>query len=330
MYQLMLFLHIIGVAVGFVALAVVSQKKGSANQKVLMMASFCGLISILSYLFELQAKELSEMMLAVQFGYLGKCYMLVLMLIFAKQYCNVKMSPIITRGIFLFNTFILLTILTCRYHTFYYKKAELSTEGYFPHIVLTKGIGYYLYMIVTLCVVAYYCLILISSIRKNDDIVKKRLFLLLLSGIMPTVMMVLYLSGFADGIDLTPLGIIISCVILTVNVINLGLLDVMDVAKDNILENTSEGVLVTDSENNMLYINKSAEVMAEKLKDEYGITDFSSWILSKSEKRFVFDLDNRNYEVKIIQLTDEDKNKGNIAWIYDRTYFTQTENGIVL
>ena len=175
MYEFIFFLHVIGTIVGFATLAIVSQQKSSENQKVLMMASFCGLISILAYLFEIQARELSEMMVAVQFGYIGKCYMLVLMLIFARNYCNVKMSKFVIKSVFIFNTFILLTILTCRYHTFYYTNVQLSESGYFPHVVLSKGIGYYLYMAVTFGMVAYYCSIIISQMRKSEEMEQKRL-----------------------------------------------------------------------------------------------------------------------------------------------------------
>ena len=46
MYELIMFIHIVGVAVSFISLAVVCQQKSSENQKVMMIASFCGLISI--------------------------------------------------------------------------------------------------------------------------------------------------------------------------------------------------------------------------------------------------------------------------------------------
>ena len=330
MYEFIFFLHVIGAVVGFANLAIVSQQKSSENQKVLMMASFCALISILSYIFEIQAKELSEMILAVQFGYIGKCYMLVLMIIFARNYCKINMSPAIIRFVFLFNTFILLTILTCRYHSFYYTKYEISYDGYFPHIILSKGIGYYLYMIVTFLMIAYFCSIIVSEISRSDEIEQKRLFLLLLSGILPTVMMVLYLSGFADGLDLTPFGIILSCILLTVNVINYGLLDTMDMAKNSIIKHSPEGVLVVDINQNLLYSNKSADIIAEKINSEHGITDFSSWIFSKSENRFFFDVENKTYEVRIYPLMEQDKNKGNIAWIFDQSFIDRDKEGIIL
>ena len=330
MYELILFLQIVGVAISFTTLAVISHQKSSEHQKVLMMASFCGFISIIAYLFEIQATNLHEMMVCVRFGYIGKCYMLVLMLIFARNYCNVKMSPIIIRFVFLFNTFILLTILTSNYHTFYYKKTELSNDGYFPHVLLTKGLGYYLYMTVTFCMVAYYCSIIIAQIRRSENLEQKRLFLLLLSGILPTCMMVLYLTGYVDGVDLTPVGIIISCLLLVVNVIKLGLLDTMDVAKDNIIKQTSDGVLIVDSNQRLLYSNPAADIIAERLEDAHGITDFTSWIFSKSVNHFVFQIENRQYEAKITQLLDGDRQKGYVIWIYDQSYIDHSSEGLML
>ncbi len=330
MYELIMFIHIVGVAVSFISLAVVCQQKSSENQKVMMIASFCGLISIVGYLFEIQARNVDEMLVTVQFGYIGKCYILVLMIIFTRNYCRVKLPAIIIKGIFVFNTFILLTIMTCKYHKFYYKEYHISNKGLFPHFVTQNGIGYYLYMFVTYSSVFYYCIVLIKQIRESESAEQKRLYLLLVAVILPAATMILFITGFADGVDLTPIGIIASCIILLIDVFKLGLLDTMDVAKDSIIDQTLEGVLVVDSDQNLLYINPMANKVAEQLREVYGITDFSSWIFSKSSNQFVFEVNNHQYETKIYPLVDANRSKGYIAWIYDRSFIDKYEEGFLL
>lgn len=148
--------------------------------------------------------------------------------------------------------------------------------------------------------------------------------------ILPAATMILFITGFADGVDLTPIGIIASCIILLIDVFKLGLLDTMDVAKDSIIDQTLEGVLVVDSDQNLLYINPMANKVAEQLREVYGITDFSSWIFSKSSNQFVFEVNNHQYETKIYPLVDANRSKGYIAWIYDRSFIDKYEEGFLL
>ena len=104
----------------------------------------------------------------------------------------------------------------------------------------------------------------------------------------------------------------------------------MDVAKDNIIKQTSDGVLIVDSNQRLLYSNPAADIIAEKLKDVHGITDFTSWIFSKSVNHFVFQIENRQYEAKITQLLDGDRQKGYVIWIYDQSYIDHSTEGLLL
>ena len=71
MYSILLHIQLLGVVIGFANLVVVSLQKSSENQKILMAASGCAFISIVSYMFEMQATNISEMLLAARFGYIG-------------------------------------------------------------------------------------------------------------------------------------------------------------------------------------------------------------------------------------------------------------------
>lgn len=330
MFSLLVFLHLIGVAVGFINLMIVSQQKSSENQKVLMMASACGLLTILSYLFELTGTEFNEMMLAVQFGYIGKCYMLVLMLLFAKNYCNVKLSSYVIQGMFFFSSFILLIVLTCRHHTFYYKTAELSEDGEFPYIKVTNGIGHHIYMFVTLCIVIYYSYIIIRKLRESEGLEKKKLFLLLLSGIIPTLIMLFYLTGLFEAVDLTPIGIVISCSIITFNVINYGLLDTLDVAKESIIKHTNEGLMIVDNNYNMIYANPVAVKISQRAVEQDIVTDFVKWAFSQPNDQGFIKINDTQYEIRVYPLMEGSGQRGYICWIYDESFINGNEEGILL
>lgn len=330
MYNALIFLHVIGIGIGFINLIVVSQQKSSENQKVLMMASACGMITILSYLFELIGTEFNEMILAAQFGYIGKCYMLVLMLLFAKNYCSVNLSSYIIQGLFFFNSFILLIVLTCRYHSFYYKTAELYTDGLFPYIKVTNGIGHHIYMFVTFCMVIYYSYIVIKKLKDSVGIERKKLFLLLLIGIIPTLVMALYITGLFDAVDLTPIGIIISCSIITFNVINYGLLDTMDVAKESIIKHANEGLMITDENNNLIYANPVAVKIIQRANEQEVVPDFVKWAFSQPNDQGFIKISQTQYEVRVYPLMEGTQCKGYICWIYDESFIDAGNKGVVL
>ena len=77
----------------------------------------------------------------------------------------------------------------------------------------------------------------------------------MLAGVFPTLILGQYLSGVLNEFDPTPIGITISCCLVTVNVLNYGLLDTMQLARENVIENIKEGVLIVDANYNLLYCN---------------------------------------------------------------------------
>lgn len=328
MYNILFFIQLIGTLIGFADIIIIWFQKNSENQKILTYASFCTFISILAYLFEIRATNLEEMMLAVKFGYVGKCYVLLLMILFAKNYCNVKMPAFIAKGVFIFNSFILLTILTCERHSFYYTSMKVVNTGYFPHLQLGKGIGYYLFMIVTMCLIAYFAYITFSQCMKRKGYERKRLFLLTLSGVFPALMLALNLSGILKEFDPTPIGIILSCTLLMINVLNYGLLDTMQVAKENIIEDTKEALFIVDPSYNLIYANQHAEVMLPELKEKKLSDSMISRIFEEKEEA-VLSIGDKHYEIRISPLKEDGNLKGYLVWIFDMTFINQYTDDMI-
>ncbi len=322
MYSILLHIQLLGVVIGFANLVVVSLQKSSENQKILMAASGCAFISIVSYMFEMQATNISEMLLAARFGYIGKSYVMVLLILFECKYCNVKVSDRIIKGIFIFNTFMLLLILTCTQHTFYYKNITMANTGFFPHLQFDRGIGYYIFMAVTLGMMGYSCYISLTQCLKRKGAERQRIFLLMLAGIFPTLILGLYLSGILNEFDPTPIGIIISCCLITINVLNYGLLDTMQLAKENVIENVKEGVLIVDMNYNLLYFNEIAGTIFPQLKDEAKVQSIITRVFAR-EGESVYNSQNKNYEIRVSPLYEDTTMKGYMAWIFDMTFISQ-------
>ena len=329
MYDILLYIQLLGVVIGFANLLVVGLQKSSENQKILMLASSCAFISILAYLFEIQATNVSEMLLAVRFGYLGKSYVILFLLLFECRYCNVKISKKLINGLFVFNTFMLLLVLTCTQHTFYYKNVSLSNKGFFPHLQFERGPGYYLFMASTLIMIGYSAFLALTQCIKRKGYERKRVFLLLLAGVFPAIMLSLYLSGILNVFDPTPIGIIISCCLVTINVLNYGLLDTMQVARENVIQNIKEGLLIVDPSYQLVYANTVAYEIFPELTDDRSAEALVSKIFN-TESESVYNYKNKNYEVRISPLLEESSVKGYIAWIFDMTFINRYTDEMIL
>ena len=324
MQEVLVFIQLIGVIIGFVNLMVVGVQKSSENQKFLLSASACAFISIIAYYFELRAVSLSEAVLAVKFGYIGKCFVLVLLVVFINNFCNVNMSKFIFKGLFAFSTVMLLLILTCDYHNFYYSKIEfITTENGFTHIIFEKGLGYYMFMTVTIVLLFYFAILTFLQCVKRKKYERKRLLLLSIAAILPTMMLLLYLTGIFSDFDPTPLGIVLSCSLLTVNVLNYGLLDTMQIARKEVFENTRESLIIVDPGYNLIYMNEMAKKIFSKLSENIPESELISWIFDEHKEESVLNIDNKNYEIRISKLTEDASLKGYIAWIFDMSFINE-------
>lgn len=85
-YTVINIFQIAGVLTGFLTLLSIAKKKASETQKVLLIACCCAFVSILAYTLEINARSLEAMVMAVKFGYVGKCYVLLFFLMFMAYY----------------------------------------------------------------------------------------------------------------------------------------------------------------------------------------------------------------------------------------------------
>lgn len=322
-YMIINMLQIAGVLMGFLTLLSIARKKASETQKVLLIACCCAFVSILAYTMEINARSLEAMVIAIKFGYMGKCYVLLFFLMFMAYYCNIDIPKVVFRVFLVFNTFMLAIILTCDRHKLYYKGIRLSNEGLFPHVELEKGICYWMLMAVMIGLMAWYIILCLTEVKKRKGIEKKRLLLLSFSGLIPGYMLTVYLTGIMDILDPVPLGIVLSCMLLTLNVTKYGLLDTMELAREKIIENTKDGLVILDAGHNLLYANDIAKGLFPDINSIEGREEQIREIFKENETEAVVNIGGRNYEIRVSRIEDDNNVgtvRGYLAWIFDMTF----------
>ena len=322
-YTVINIFQIAGVLTGFLTLLSIAKKKASETQKVLLIACCCAFVSILAYTLEINARSLEAMVMAVKFGYVGKCYVLLFFLMFMAYYCNIDIPKLVFRSFLVFNTVMLLIIITCDRHKLYYKSIRLSYEGLFPHVELEKGVCYWMLMAVMLGLMAWYVILCLIEVKKRKGIEKKRLLLLSFSGLIPGYMLTVYLTGIMNILDPVPLGIVLSCMLLTLNVNKYGLLDTMELAREKIIENTKDGLVILDASYNLLYANDVARELFPDINQAESREKQIKEIFKENPREAVVDIEGRSYEIRVSRIEDDnnaDTVRGYLAWIFDMTF----------
>lgn len=322
-YTVINIFQIAGTLVGFLTLLSIARKKASETQKVLLIACCCAFVSILAYTLEINARTLEAMVMAVKFGYVGKCYVLLFFLMFMAYYCNIDIPKPVFSIFLIFNTVMLMLIITCDRHKFYYKGIRLSYEGLFPHVELEKGVCYWMLMAVMLGLMAWYVILCLIEVKKRKGIERKRLLLLSFSGLIPGYMLTIYLTGIMNILDPVPLGIVLSCMLLTLNVNKYGLLDTMELAREKIIENTKDGLVILDTNYNLLYANDVARALFPDISHAESRERQIKEIFKENPREAVVDIEGRSYEIRVSHIADdnnEENVRGYLAWIFDMTF----------
>lgn len=103
-------------------------------------------------------------------------------------------------------------------------------------------------------------ILLLRSALRSMNLYRRQAAVAIFSAVLPWIGNVLYLSDLVPGpqLDLTPFAFTLSCLALVLGFFRYRLLDVVPVARDLIIENMSDGVVVIDDQNRIVDLNPIA------------------------------------------------------------------------
>ncbi|MCH5259146.1 MAG: response regulator [Lachnospiraceae bacterium] len=316
-------IHIFGVLVGFFLLASVLKQRDSEYKSRLIITIICCLIALVSRSLFIMAQDLREMIALCKTEYCGKCFANFIALTFVLSYYRIKWPRKLMLILFGINLAMFIVIMTCDYHSLYYTSYEVAATGNGNILILGKAPIYYLYMAFCLIEMILYLYVCINpayqQIRQATRAIQG---LLIMAGITPFVMLLVYLSGITGGFDTTPLGILFSVVFLFTAVNRYGLFDTVQNAKETVIESMDEGIIVSDNQMNFLYANPAAcELFPEMKLGEGKISDSEIQAIYE-QSGTVIDLNDKSYEIRTSEIRDEVKVRGYMISVIDVTEMT--------
>lgn len=243
---------------------------------------------------------------------------------FMIRWKNIKIPQWVIHLLLVVNMGFYVMIATVDYHHLYYKDywlapSKANLNGYMLEI--SPAPMYYVYMAFLLAEIMTTIGIIISSYCSQRSMPNKGKihFLMIAAMLSPMLLLSLRILKILKGDDPTPLGILLSCIFMSIAVVKYGLFDPVKNAKNYIIDNLNEALVVTDADHHFLFLNPMAESFVAAIKksgDYYGDGEIYEFL--KGSQGF-FDWNNRHYQVEETALKKDEFTQGYMLTVVDIT-----------
>ena len=232
-----------------------------------------------AYIIQLQARDLGSYMSAFKIGYFGRLWIGMSLFLFTVELCRIYIPEGVKIAMAITHSVIYMTILNIEHNTLYYKTMEFVVEGDFPKLLHSGGPLYYVQTMLNLFyAVTGIFFITRTFLREKTPVAKKRYELIMISTMSVGVSYVLYffkLVPLARIFDVMIFGFAISNALMLVAIIKYKMLDTKAAARNYVVDELSEGIIVVDSAERISYFNKPAQKLFPVLENKGVITAHS-------------------------------------------------------
>ena len=243
---------------------------------------------------------------------------------FMIRWKNIKIPQWVIHLLLVLNMGFYVMIATVDYHHLYYKDywlapSKANLNGY--TLEISPAPMYYVYMAFLLAEIMTTIGIIISSYCSQRSMPNKGKihFLMIAAMLSPMLLLSLRILKILKGDDRTPLGILLSCIFMSIAVVKYGLFDPVKNAKNYIIDNLKEAVIVTDADHRFLFLNSMADKIITSINKEQGYsTDDKIYAFIQGSQDF-FDWKDRHYQVEETVLKDNELIQGYMMTIVDVT-----------
>ncbi len=261
-----------GCIAGLTAAATILKSGRTVRTFTLMMAGIT--IWALAYAFELATSSLEDMIFWINIEYVGIALIPAFWLLFCLQFTAYESW--LTGGrlalIFLLPATTLLMVWTNDWHHLHYSSTSVAVEGDLFLLNIEAGVWYYVHTVVFYAYLLAGIFFLVKRYRTANRIIKKQLATILAGVAIPWIANVLYLSGFRpfEHLDITPYAFVISGIVILLGLSRFKLFEILPIAREKIIEEMSEGVLILDERFQILDSNPAMRQIFREI--DAGVT----------------------------------------------------------
>jgi len=222
----------------------------------------------LGYALEIAGADLATKIFWAKAQYIGISMVPFLWMAFVAQYSNVS-SQTINRGapFLLIVSLITVTLaFTNERHGLLWEKTYINQVGNFSSLGILHGAWFWVYIAYSYALLAIGTFIGVRSIGRMKGLYRGQAAALLIAVAAPWIGNILYISGLSPvpQLDLTPFAFSISVIAFTWGVTGFHLLDLSPIARDIVVEEMNNGMIVLNSQNHIVDANTAALKMLNR------------------------------------------------------------------
>ena len=300
MYQFVivtLYLTIIGL---FVECWFAVKKWSSKLHMYLFFSGVSNLVYNAGCLLELRAKDQQSYTVALKLGYIGRVWIGMSLFLFGLELCNVYFPEIIKTIMAFTHAVIIISILEIENNDLYYNYMKFVIDGGFPKLLHTGGPLYKVQTALNLFyTVVGVSVVVITFVREKNPIPKKRYMLMSIAMFSIGASYLIYifkLIPLARKFDIMIFSFAIGNGLMLIAIIKYRMLDAKTAARDYVVDELSESIIVVDPSDKITYYNKPARKLFPILERK-GITN-------EDEGAVIEEIRNAIEEKKPIRMND--------------------------
>jgi PAS domain S-box-containing protein len=231
-----------------------------AQTLALLMAGLC--IWTAGYALELSGADLPTKIFWAKVQYIGIVTVPVAWLAFTLQYTGRK-ARLTGRSVALLSALPLITLLlawTNEAHRLIWSSTGLDEDWPFPALDVDHGAWFWVHLSYSYLLLLTGTILFISMFIRSPHLYRKQNLALLLAVSVPWVGNGVYVLGLSPvpNLDLTPFAFLLSGMAIALSMFRFRLLDLVPVARENVLEGMTDGVVVLDLHDRVVDINPAA------------------------------------------------------------------------
>lgn len=269
----------------FVAVYVWQRRAIAPRELPLVVLALACAVWSFGYALEIAGDNLSTMIFWGKIQYIGIVTVPLAWAIFANSHSD-KGTWMTRRNVTLLSIVPFITLLlvfTNELHGLIWTDVRILTVGTFSALDVTYGFWFWIYWVYSNLLLLAGTLVIFRSFKRMKGVFRRQNLLLLIAVLTPWVGNVIYVSGLSPipNLDITPFAFTISVVVFALGIYRFQLGTLAPVAGDFVIEKMSDGMIVLDTEGNVVDINPAmqkalgvsvAEVIGQSSKDV-----FSAW-----------------------------------------------------
>jgi PAS domain S-box-containing protein len=336
---------LIAAAIISMGVAFYTWSRRSANSgPALTILSFVLMEWLLGYALEIAGADLTTKIIWGKMQYIGIAALPLFWVIFAFNYAN-QNNRLSHRVMGLLAILPLVTIVlafTTEAHGLIWKKIQVTQAGTFSALDVSYGWWFWVHSAYSYILLMAGTILMIRSLIRSQGLYRGQATALLVAVVVPWIGNALYLTGLSpiQHLDLTPFAFTITIVALAWGIFGFRLVDIVPVARDIVVEEMKDGMIVLDTQSRIVDINTSgqltigksaAELIGKNVSDALQawpqLTDRYANVVDAQDEISIGEGENRRwFELRFSPLYDRRKRfVGRVVTLRDITDRKQTE-----